>query len=59
MKQVKTTKIKGNVDYGTLFSSIRNQLENESALQGLLQEPVIYVGGKLKDNWTSLRLKDN
>lgn len=57
LKELKKTK--GNADYGTFFSSIRNELEEESSLQGLLQESVVYVGGKLKDNWTTQRLMGN
>lgn len=55
LKELK--KEKGNIDYGTLFNRIKDGVEQESALQGLLQEPTITVGGKLKEGWDQLRLK--
>lgn len=50
-------KCKGDINYHDLFENVDKEVQRESALQGHLQEPVVTVGGKLKDNWGSLRLK--
>ena len=55
LKELKKTK--GDIDYHDLYNSVDLELQKESALQGKLQEPTVTVGGKLKDRWTSLRLK--
>lgn len=54
LKELKKTK--GNIDLQNLFNNIDRNLQDESALQGLLQTPAIYVGGKLKDTWGNIRL---
>ena len=55
LKELKSTK--GDIDYGDLFESVIANVEKESALQGQLQEPTTNVGGKLKDNWTKIRMR--
>lgn len=54
LKELKRSK--GNINYSELFDNVDNEVQKESALQGHLQEPVITVGGKLKDSWGNLRL---
>ncbi|MBP5328055.1 MAG: caspase family protein [Bacteroidales bacterium] len=48
---------KGALTHQQLFDNVDKALRQESALQGKLQEPTVTVGGKLKDNWGNLRLK--
>lgn len=55
LKQLKSSK--GIITHGHLYNEVDKALRKESSLQGLLQEPSIIVGGKLKDNWESLRLR--
>lgn len=56
LKELK--KSKGNISHYDLFNNIDRNLQNESSIQGLLQQPAIYVGGKLKDSWSALRLQN-
>ena len=53
MKELKRTK--GDITYGELFQAVEKAMSYESSIQGKLQEPECIVGGKLKDNWTSMR----
>lgn len=55
LKELK--KRKGDIDYHDLFNTVDLEVQRESALQGKLQEPVVTVGGKLKDRWGDLRLR--
>ncbi len=55
LKEIKRTK--GNITLGDLYRSLQKEVAYESSLQGKLQEPQIIAGGKIKDSWTSLRLK--
>ena len=55
LKELK--KRKGDINYYDLFNSADMEVEKESALQGKLQEPLVNVGGKLKDRWGDLRLR--
>ena len=57
LKELK--KCKGNINHSDLFNNVDRELQKESAIQGLLQIPTIAVGGKLKDSWTTLRLRGN
>ncbi len=54
LKELK--KSKGDISLGELFDKVDAELQKESSIQGLLQVPVIAVGGKLKDSWEGLRL---
>lgn len=56
LKELK--KRKGDIDYYDLFNTVDMEVQKESALQGKLQEPTVITGGKLKDNWNNLRLKN-
>ena len=47
---------KGDINHYDLFNSIDLKVQEETALQGKLQEPYMAVGGKLKDRWGDLRL---
>ena len=49
---------KGDINHYDLFNTIDLKVQEESALQGKLQEPYMAVGGKLKDRWGDLRLRE-
>lgn len=55
LKELKSRK--GNVSLSELYKAVDKEVQRESSLQGHLQEPTITVGGKLKENWGSIRLK--
>ena len=55
LKELK--KCKGDITHSELWERVDSEVQRESSLQGLLQEPAIAVGGKLKDNWGRLRLR--
>lgn len=55
LKELKSRK--GNINLSDLFRAVDKEVQRESSLQGQLQEPSITVGGKLKDTWGSIRLK--
>lgn len=55
LKELKSRK--GDVDLYDLYNSVDLEVQRESSLQGQLQEPTVTVGGKLKDTWGSIRLK--
>ena len=55
LKELK--KRKGDIDHYDLYNTVDMEVQKESALQGKLQEPFISVGGKLKENWSNLRLR--
>lgn len=55
LKELKSRK--GDVNLSNLYKSIDKEVQRESSLQGHLQEPIITVGGKLKDNWGQIRWK--
>ncbi|MCQ2299629.1 MAG: caspase family protein [Bacteroidales bacterium] len=48
---------KGDITYGEMFRNIEKFVGYESSLQGLLQEPIMVLGGKTKDTWEGLRFK--
>ena len=56
LKELKSRK--GDITLGDLYKSVDKAVQKESSLQGHLQEPTITVGGKLKDNWGGIRLKN-
>lgn len=55
LKELK--KSKGNIDYYDLFNTVDLELQKESALQGKLQAPTVTPGGKIKESWGNLRLR--
>lgn len=55
LKELKSRK--GDISLSDLYNAVDTEVQRESSLQGKLQEPTITVGGKLKDTWGKIRLK--